>query len=64
MSNIDAKGIGKRLTIYVPLKDMGVIRELEKISETRRGKGYQSSLSFELLRLARVGLSVDGVIKD
>ncbi len=64
MPNLDAKGIGKRLTIYVPLKDMDVIRELEKISETRKSKGYQSSLSFELLRLARIGLGVDGIIKD
>lgn len=50
------KGIGRKLAVYVPKADEFVIDELEALRVARQKKGYRTSLSFELIRLAKLGL--------
>jgi hypothetical protein len=50
------KGIGRKLAVYVPKSDEFVIDEIEELKKARQSKGYRTSLSFELIRLAKLGL--------
>ena len=50
------KGTGRKLAVYVPKDDEYVIKEIEGIMQSRKDSGLKSSLSFELIRLAKLGL--------
>ena len=50
------KGIGRKLAVYVPKSDEFVIDEIELLKETRQKAGYRTSLSYELIRLTKLGL--------
>jgi hypothetical protein len=50
------KGVGKKLAIYVPREDEFVLEELEKLRTARARAGYRTSLSYELIRLTKLGL--------
>ena len=51
-----AKAKGKKLAIYVSGDDMDVVDGIEDIVNRRKIGGFRTSFSFELVRLARVGL--------
>ena len=50
------KGTGQKLAIYVPQCDEYVIDELKKEQARHNKEGYRTSLSFELVRVAKIGL--------
>jgi hypothetical protein len=55
------KGVGKKLAIYVPREDEFVIKELEKAMEDRIKEGFRTSLSFELVKALKEGLTSRGL---
>ena len=50
------KGTGRKLAVYVPQCDEYVIKELESEQARHSQEGYRTSLSFELVRVAKIGL--------
>lgn len=58
------KGIGKKLAIYVPREDEYVVEELNKIADTQTRLGFRTSLSFELVKILKVGLASAGLNMD
>ena len=56
MSAKKTKGVGKKLAVYVPKCDEYVVDELERLGEKHSKEGYRTSLSFELIRMAKIGL--------
>lgn len=50
------KGVGRKLAIYVPKCDEYVVDEVEALMEQHAIEGYRTSLSFELIRMAKLGL--------
>jgi len=54
--NTCGKGIGKKLAVYVPKCDEFVIDAIEELKQAHQRKGYRTSLSYELIRLAKLGL--------
>jgi len=51
-----SKTPGRKLAIYVPSCDEYVIMELTAEQERHNREGYRTSLSFELIRVAKIGL--------
>ena len=49
-------GIGRKLAIYLPKQDEFLFDHIEKTMEVRGKDGYHTSLSFELIRLAKLGV--------
>lgn len=52
-----SKGKGKKLAIYVSSEDMPVVDGIEGIVNKRKEAGFRTSFSFEIVRLARLGLA-------
>ena len=52
--------MSKTVKVYVTQQDMWLIEALEEIVKAKRAMGLKSSISFELLRLAKNGLT-DGL---
>ena len=50
------KGVGRKLAIYIPNEDGFVLDELEHLRIARAKAGYRTSLSYELIRLVKLGL--------
>jgi len=53
---VQQKNTGRKLAIYVPKIDEYVINELEAEKKRHNLEGYRTSLSFELVRVAKIGL--------
>jgi hypothetical protein len=56
-----AKGIGKKLAIYVPKEDEYVVEELNKIVDSQIRLGFRTSFSFELVKSLKAGLASGGL---
>jgi len=52
----EGKGVGKKLAVYIPREDDFVLEELEALRVARARAGYRTSLSYELIRLVKLGL--------
>lgn len=56
MSKKENKGIGRKLAVYVAKDDFHVLEALEEFIQQHKRQGYRTSLSFELMRVAKIGL--------
>jgi len=52
----ETKGVGQKLAVYVPKEDVFVVDKIKGLMDQHKKEGYRTSLSFELIRLAKVGL--------
>lgn len=53
------KGIGRRYALYVPVDEEPLMEQVRGRLDARRAEGSRSSLSFEIIRLVKLGLASD-----
>jgi len=50
------KEMGIKLAVYVPSEDAHIVDKIRSLEDQHRKEGYRTSVSFETIRLVKLGL--------